>query len=63
MNYPLNETYATLIPALLMGNVVVMKVPTVGKKTARETKLLFDAIVYATASYFETRTNYFFITL
>jgi len=30
MNYPLNETYATLIPALLMGNVVVMKVPTVG---------------------------------
>ncbi len=32
MNYPLNETYATLIPALLMGNVVLMKVPTVGKK-------------------------------
>mmetsp|Transcript_24666 Transcript_24666/g.68102 ORF Transcript_24666/g.68102 Transcript_24666/m.68102 type:complete len:586 (+) Transcript_24666:105-1862(+) len=30
MNYPLNETYATLIPALLMGNVVIMKVPTVG---------------------------------
>jgi len=29
-NYPLNETYATLIPALLMGNVVVMKIPTVG---------------------------------
>ena len=29
-NYPLNETYATLIPALLMGNIVVMKVPTVG---------------------------------
>jgi acyl-CoA reductase-like NAD-dependent aldehyde dehydrogenase len=29
-NYPLNETYATLIPALLMGNVVIMKVPTVG---------------------------------
>lgn len=26
MNYPLNETYATLIPALLMGNVVLMKV-------------------------------------
>lgn len=24
-NYPLNETYATLIPALLMGNVVIMK--------------------------------------
>jgi len=30
MNYPLNETYATLIPALLMGNVVIMKIPTVG---------------------------------
>mmetsp|Transcript_2712 Transcript_2712/g.7960 ORF Transcript_2712/g.7960 Transcript_2712/m.7960 type:complete len:535 (-) Transcript_2712:236-1840(-) len=29
-NYPLNETYATLIPALLMGNVVIMKIPTVG---------------------------------
>jgi len=29
-NYPLNETYATLIPALLMGNVVLMKIPTVG---------------------------------
>lgn len=30
MNYPLNETYATVIPALLMGNVVIMKIPTVG---------------------------------
>mmetsp|Transcript_12091 Transcript_12091/g.25754 ORF Transcript_12091/g.25754 Transcript_12091/m.25754 type:complete len:587 (-) Transcript_12091:57-1817(-) len=29
-NYPLNETYATLIPALLMGNVAVLKIPTVG---------------------------------
>jgi len=29
-NYPLNETYATLIPALLMGNIVILKVPTVG---------------------------------
>eukprot|EP01039_Chlorochromonas_danica_P009925 gene9925-10975_t len=29
-NYPLNETYATLIPALLMGNIVIMKLPTVG---------------------------------
>ena len=29
-NYPLNETYATIIPALLMGNVVLLKVPTVG---------------------------------
>ena len=29
-NYPLNETYATLIPALLMGNIVIMKIPTIG---------------------------------
>merc|ERR1719230_1636642 len=29
-NYPFNETYATLIPALLMGNCVVMKVPNTG---------------------------------
>ena len=29
-NYPLNETYATIIPALLMGNVVLLKIPTVG---------------------------------
>jgi glyceraldehyde-3-phosphate dehydrogenase (NADP+) len=29
-NYPFNETYATLIPALLMGNTVVMKIPSVG---------------------------------
>ena len=29
-NYPLNETYATLIPALLMGNVAILKIPTVG---------------------------------
>jgi glyceraldehyde-3-phosphate dehydrogenase (NADP+) len=29
-NYPLNETYATLIPALLMGNIVILKSPTVG---------------------------------
>jgi len=29
-NYPLNETYATLIPALLMGNVILLKIPTVG---------------------------------
>ena len=26
-NYPFNETYATLIPALLAGNVVIMKLP------------------------------------
>jgi len=29
-NYPINETYATLIPALLMGNIVILKVPTIG---------------------------------
>jgi glyceraldehyde-3-phosphate dehydrogenase (NADP+) len=29
-NYPFNETYTTLIPALLMGNVVIMKIPTLG---------------------------------
>jgi glyceraldehyde-3-phosphate dehydrogenase (NADP+) len=30
-NYPLNETFATLIPALIMGNPVVMKSPRLGK--------------------------------
>eukprot|EP00927_Polykrikos_kofoidii_P047092 TRINITY_DN41184_c0_g1_i1.p1 TRINITY_DN41184_c0_g1~~TRINITY_DN41184_c0_g1_i1.p1 ORF type:complete len:565 (+),score=77.86 TRINITY_DN41184_c0_g1_i1:77-1771(+) len=30
MNYPFNETYATLIPGLLMGNSVVMKIPSTG---------------------------------
>ena len=29
-NYPLNEMYAMLIPALLMGNIVVMKLPNCG---------------------------------
>merc|ERR1719440_1234040 len=29
-NYPLNEMYAMLIPALLMGNTVTMKLPTIG---------------------------------
>ena len=29
-NYPLNETYAMIIPAILMGNVVVLKIPAVG---------------------------------
>ncbi|KAJ1622980.1 Aldehyde/histidinol dehydrogenase [Pavlovales sp. CCMP2436] len=29
-NYPLNEMYAMLIPALLMGNVAVLKLPAVG---------------------------------
>jgi glyceraldehyde-3-phosphate dehydrogenase (NADP+) len=26
-NYPFNETYATLIPALLAGNVAILKIP------------------------------------
>eukprot|EP01108_Squamamoeba_japonica_P002684 TRINITY_DN2308_c0_g2_i1.p1 TRINITY_DN2308_c0_g2~~TRINITY_DN2308_c0_g2_i1.p1 ORF type:complete len:417 (-),score=181.15 TRINITY_DN2308_c0_g2_i1:1266-2471(-) len=29
-NYPLNETYTTLIPALIMGNTVVLKTPRTG---------------------------------
>lgn len=29
-NYPLNECYSTIIPALLMGNIVVLKIPAVG---------------------------------
>lgn len=29
-NYPLNEMYAILIPALLMGNVAILKLPAVG---------------------------------
>jgi len=29
-NYPLNETYTALIPALLLGNVCVLKVPALG---------------------------------
>jgi glyceraldehyde-3-phosphate dehydrogenase (NADP+) len=29
-NYPLNETFTTLIPALLMGNIVIFKPPRLG---------------------------------
>ncbi|GKY96744.1 hypothetical protein MPSEU_000633900 [Mayamaea pseudoterrestris] len=29
-NYPLNESYACIIPLLLMGNVCILKIPTVG---------------------------------
>lgn len=29
-NYPLNEMYAMMIPALLMGNTIVLKLPTIG---------------------------------
>ena len=37
-NYPLNETFTTLIPALVMGNVVVVKVPRFGQ-------LIWDALL------------------
>lgn len=30
-NYPLNETYTTVIPALAMGNTVVIKLPKLGR--------------------------------
>lgn len=30
-NYPLNETFTTLIPALIMGNVIVVKIPRFGQ--------------------------------
>ena len=30
-NYPLNETFTTLIPALIMGNTVVVKLPRFGQ--------------------------------
>mmetsp|Transcript_48970 Transcript_48970/g.126277 ORF Transcript_48970/g.126277 Transcript_48970/m.126277 type:complete len:544 (+) Transcript_48970:82-1713(+) len=29
-NYPLNEMYAMMIPALLMGNIIVLKLPAIG---------------------------------
>lgn len=41
MNYPFNETYAMLIPALLMGNTVVMKVPRVGGLIHHLTSAIF----------------------
>jgi aldehyde dehydrogenase (NAD+) len=39
-NYPLNETFATLIPALIMGNTVVLKPPRYGI-------LIFDTLLEA----------------
>jgi aldehyde dehydrogenase (NAD+) len=44
-NYPLNETFATLIPALLMGNTVVFKPPRFGA-------LLFYPLIEAFQSAF-----------
>jgi len=39
-NYPLNETFTTLIPALIMGNPVIVKTP-------RQGKLLFGPLLEA----------------
>jgi aldehyde dehydrogenase (NAD+) len=44
-NYPLNETFATLIPALIMGNTVVFKTPKWGV-------LLFHPLIEAFRSAF-----------
>ena len=44
-NYPLNETFATLIPALLMGNTIVFKPPQYGT-------LLFTPLLEAFRSAF-----------
>lgn len=43
-NYPFNETYTTLIPALIMGNTVVMKLPRVGVLCHHPTYTLFQTI-------------------
>jgi glyceraldehyde-3-phosphate dehydrogenase (NADP+) len=39
-NYPLNETFATLVPALIMGNTVLLKPPRFGA-------LIFDVLLDA----------------
>jgi glyceraldehyde-3-phosphate dehydrogenase (NADP+) len=44
-NYPLNETFATLIPALIMGNAVLLKPPKLGA-------LLFSPLLQAFATSF-----------
>lgn len=44
-NYPLNETFATVIPALLMGNTVIVKPPKRGA-------LIYEYIVQAIAQSF-----------
>lgn len=44
-NYPLNETFATLIPALIMGNTAVVKLPRFGV-------LLWDPLLEAFAEAF-----------
>lgn len=40
-NYPINETYTTLIPAILMGNTVMLKIPRVGALCHEPTFKLF----------------------
>jgi glyceraldehyde-3-phosphate dehydrogenase (NADP+) len=40
-NYPFNETYTTLIPAIIMGNAVIMKLPRNGLLCHRPTFDLF----------------------
>ncbi len=44
-NYPLNETFTTLIPALIMGNVLVVKIPRFGQ-------LLWEPLLEAFANCF-----------
>lgn len=43
-NYPLNETFATLIPALAMGNTLVVKPPKIGVLLFRPLLRLFREI-------------------
>ena len=43
-NYPFNETYTTLIPALIMGNTVVMKLPRVGVLCHMPTLKIFQEV-------------------
>jgi len=43
-NYPFNETYTTLIPALIMGNTAVMKLPNYGVVCHYLTFQLFNDI-------------------
>ena len=43
-NYPFNETYTTLIPALIMGNTVVMKLPKFGALCHMPTLAMFKDV-------------------
>jgi len=46
-NYPLNEMYAMLIPALLMGNTAVLKLPAIGSICHCLTASAFAAVLPA----------------